>query len=101
MHIAAMPLSRSAIEIVGIALAYFLLGITGQLFSISPGNVTPVWPPSGFALAIVFLLGKRGWLGIFLGALIVNVYAFFESSTQDTITTSIATGISIGIGSLI
>jgi diguanylate cyclase (GGDEF)-like protein/PAS domain S-box-containing protein len=37
-----------------------------------PGNVAPVWPPTGVALAAILLFGTRMWPGVALGALLVN-----------------------------
>src|SRR5262249_61537035 len=55
-----------------VGIAYFLLAKLGlQLASHNP-SVTPVWPPTGFALAMVLLLGQRVWPAVFAGALIAN-----------------------------
>lgn len=79
-----------------VIVTYILLGKIGQLMAINPGNVTPVWPPSGFALAIVFILGKKSLLGILLGATLVNVIGF---SAPDTLLKDIVIGLFIGVGS--
>jgi len=92
---------KLAAETSGIALVYALLGWLGQSLAIPPGNVTVVWPPSGFALAIALLLGKRAWVGIWLGAFIINTQAFFDSASIAGIAVSLAVGTSIGFGSLI
>jgi len=41
------------------------------LASINP-SATPIWPPTGFALAITLLLGYRMWPAIFAGAFVAN-----------------------------
>jgi PAS domain S-box-containing protein len=43
------------------------------LLAIPPGFVTPVWPPSGIALAALLLYGARLWPGIWLAAFFANV----------------------------
>lgn len=48
---------------------YFLLGELGLCFATNAGNVTLIWPPSGFALALLLLGGLRYLPGIFFGAL--------------------------------
>ncbi|MGO4757482.1 MASE1 domain-containing protein, partial [Streptomyces sp. 2MCAF27] len=44
----------------------------GLLQELVRGQVTPLWPPTGIALACLLLLGLRTWPGITLGALLVN-----------------------------
>ena len=65
-------------EILGIAAGYFVLARIGQLLSIEPGNVTPVWPASGFALVMVLSRGYRVWPGLWLGNFLGNTWAFFD-----------------------
>jgi PAS domain S-box-containing protein len=66
------------------AIAYFLLAKLGLgLASINP-SATPVWPPTGLALAVVLLLGYPFSLAIFLGAFAVNIM------TAGTVATSLA-----------
>lgn len=55
---------------------YYLGGILGEFVAIPPGYVSPVWPPSGIALAAMFLLGYRVWPGIFLGSFLHNFLLF-------------------------
>jgi diguanylate cyclase (GGDEF)-like protein len=43
-----------------------------RLASVHP-SVTPVWPPTGIALATLLLLGTRFWPAILLGSFIVNI----------------------------
>ena len=93
-------LIKYAAETAAVAVIYLLLGKLGQLSAITPGNVTAVWPPSGFALAIALLLGRRALWGIGLGAFVVNTQAFFDSATLESIVTSITVGIGIAIGSM-
>ena len=55
-----------------ICLAYFAAGRLGLSVRFTSGNVSPVWPASGIALAGVLLCGYRVWPGIFVGAFLVN-----------------------------
>ena len=60
-------------QLVAIALVYFALAKLGlTLASINP-STSPIWPPSGFALAAVLLWGVRVWPAIFVAAFVVNV----------------------------
>ncbi len=61
------------LQILAIALAYFVTGKLGALLAIPPGYATAVWPPSGIALAGILICGYRAWPGILLGSLLVNL----------------------------
>ena len=60
--------------IIGIVLvSYFLAGKLGQATTaIRSGNIGPVWPAFGVALAAVLICGYRIWPGIFLGAFLAD-----------------------------
>jgi signal transduction histidine kinase/ActR/RegA family two-component response regulator len=72
---ASPPAGRAgsyAIELLTIGLAYFAVAKLGlALASIHP-SATPIWPPTGLALAVVMLRGYRVWPAIFLGAWLAN-----------------------------
>lgn len=57
----------------GIYCASAKLGLT--LATVHP-SATPVWPPTGIALAALLLMGYRVWPGIFLGAFLANLTTF-------------------------
>lgn len=63
--------SRS-LQVLWIALIYFLTGKLGLLWATPPGYASPVWPPAGLGLAALLLWGQNRWLGIFLGSLLIN-----------------------------
>jgi PAS domain S-box-containing protein len=52
--------------------AYFVAGKIGLSVPFTSGNVSPVWPPSGIALAAILTWGYRVWPGIALAAFLVN-----------------------------
>src|SRR5262245_49774373 len=55
-----------------VGLAYFTLAVLGlRLASIHP-SATPIWPPTGLAIAAILLRGYRIWPAIFVGALVAN-----------------------------
>ena len=81
-------LAVTAAELVAIAVLYFVMAkFSLALASIHP-NATPIWPPTGFALAVVLLFGYRVWPAIFVAALVTN----------DTTAGSLATSVAIAIG---
>ena len=57
------------LEIAIIAVVYIGLASTAQLFPAIVAVQTPLWPPSGLALAIILLRGYRIWPGLFIGSL--------------------------------
>jgi PAS domain S-box-containing protein len=65
-------LLNDLIAIVVVALVYFGTAKLGLSFAFIHSSVSPIWPPTGIAIAAVLLLGIRVWPGIFLGALLVN-----------------------------
>ena len=56
-----------------ILVAYYLAARMGLLLSFRHTNVSPVWPPSGIAVAALLLLGRRVWPALTLGALLANL----------------------------
>ena len=56
-----------------LAVGYYVLARLGLSVGSLPGNVAPVWPPAGFALAVLVLRGRGLWPGVAIGALAVNV----------------------------
>lgn len=84
-----------------IVVAYWALARLGQVMAIQPGNVTPVWPPSGLALAVVMWRGYRVWPALWLGNFLANVHAFVDFSSAWAAFRTLGTGIAIGPGDLL
>jgi signal transduction histidine kinase len=72
---------RYVLEILFIAGVYFILARLSLILQFKSSNATPVWPPSGFAFAIILLLGYRIAPGIMLGAFAANVFIFLSNKT--------------------
>jgi PAS domain S-box-containing protein len=53
--------------------AYFVAGKLGLLLAFLHASASPVWPPTGMALAALLLFGIRFWPAIFVGAFLVNI----------------------------
>lgn len=64
--------TRYLIAVVALAAAYYALGRLGLAAGQLPGNVAPVWPPTGLALGVLIRWGPAYWPGVALGALMVN-----------------------------
>ncbi|MEZ0374527.1 MAG: MASE1 domain-containing protein, partial [Candidatus Sericytochromatia bacterium] len=55
-----------------LAVLYFFAARLGLLLAFENTNASPVWAPSGLALAALLLYGGRLWPGVFLGAFLAN-----------------------------
>jgi len=73
---------------VGLCGIYFIAAKLGLRLAYYNPSATPVWPPTGIALAVFLLIGYRVWPGIFIGAFLANL------TTVGTVWTSL--GISAG-----
>jgi PAS domain S-box-containing protein len=68
--------------------AYVGAAKLGLELDVAHGIITPVWAPSGIALAALLILGNRYWPAVTLGAFIANV-------TSDS-SVAVAAGIAVG-----
>src|SRR5437016_12424362 len=57
-----------------VAGVYFLAAKLGLSLVFLNASVSPVWPPTGVAIALVFWLGYRSAPRVLLGALIANYF---------------------------
>ncbi|MGY6276030.1 EAL domain-containing protein [Methylomonas sp. MgM2] len=81
------------------ATGYFVGGWLGTLLATPPSNASPIWPAAGVALAAVLTCGEVLLPGIFLGALITQIYAFLDESNFAKISESLEIGILAAVGS--
>jgi len=56
-----------------IAIVYFAAAELGLSLASVHQNVTPVWPPTGIAIAALLIFGNRVWPGVFVGAFAANL----------------------------
>lgn len=70
-----------------LTLAYFAAGKFGLSLAFFNPNATVVWAPTGIALAAFLILGDYVWVGILLGAFLVNF------TTSGSVPSSIAIAI--------
>jgi len=63
-----------ALRIAAIVLLYFIFGTVGLSLDAVSGFATYFWIPTGLSLAAILILGYRYAPGVFLGALLVNVF---------------------------
>lgn len=68
------------VKSIGLTLIYFIAAHYSLLLSFEGSNASPIWPPSGIAVAIIYALGYRYALTITLGAFIANLLSFPSGS---------------------
>jgi PAS domain S-box-containing protein len=79
---------RAAVWFLLVAAAYYGAAKLGMSLSVSQGVITPVWAPSGIALAALLILGLRYWPAVTIGA--------FTANATTGATLAVAAGISVG-----
>lgn len=66
--------ARYLIELVLVLVACFLGGKVGLAIPFTSGNVSPVWPPAGIAMAAMLVVGYRIWPAVAIAAFLVNFF---------------------------
>jgi PAS domain S-box-containing protein len=64
---------RFFLQLAVLGAVYVAAAKLGIELSVARGVITPVWAPTGIAIAALFLLGTRLWPAVALGAFIANV----------------------------
>lgn len=80
-------LARNPIVFAAVFAVYFALGKLGLGLASLNASASAVWPPSGFAIAVLVLLGRPVWPAILLG----SVFVHFTTTGQ--MVSSLALGI--------
>jgi PAS domain S-box-containing protein len=85
-----------ALELAVVAITYIAIADTAQLFPAINAIGTPLWPPTGVALALVLLRGYRIWPAVFIGSFSGGVISAGVLTVQP-----VATGIATTIAALV
>ncbi|MFI5235127.1 MAG: MASE1 domain-containing protein [Gemmatimonadales bacterium] len=83
-----MPTKRRILTLIALFLIYVVAGKFGLRLGIVNPSASPVWAPTGIALAACILFGTGVWPAIFLGAVVVNF----------TTTGGVATSLAVAVG---
>ena len=84
--------------------AYYLGGRVGLGLSLVERNVTPMWPPTGIAVAAFLLLGRSMWPGVAVAAFAVNLpisanaLAAAVTAAGNTLAPALAATLLLGVG---
>ena len=63
---------------------YIIVAKLSLLLAFANSSASPVWPPTGMAIAFLAVTGWRAWPAVFIGAFVTNI------TTQGTLFTSLA-----------
>ncbi len=87
---------RTALILTAVAAVYFVTARLSLYLAFGNTNATPVWPPSGIALAVILLWGYRMGPAIFAGAFIANVLALKGSGLAPVYVVAVSFTTAIG-----
>jgi integral membrane sensor domain MASE1 len=89
-RVPTIPVRHARPVLLGAALAGAYVGAAklGLNLDVSHGVITPVWAPSGIALAALLILGVRYWPAVAVGAFVANA--------TDEASLGLAAGIAVG-----
>ena len=90
---------QNAVLMAALFLGYVSSAKLGIELSVAHGVITPVWAPTGIALAALVLYGPRLWPAVALGALVAN--ATSGASLPDAIFISVGNTLEAVIGSVL
>lgn len=65
-----------------LTIAYVVSGKLGLMLALPPGYASPIFPPAGIAVAAVFIGGRKTLPWVFLGSLLLNVWAGYSANQQ-------------------
>src|SRR6185503_1639253 len=82
--------------IVALIVVYVCAGKFGLSLASLNASVSPVWPPTGIALAALLIWGLRLWPAIFIGAFLVNIMT--PSPPGTTLVAAIIKTLGLAIG---
>ena len=77
-----------ALQVALVAAVYFGGAKLGLNLAVGHGVITPVWPPTGIAIAALLLLGPRLWPAVAIGA--------FAGNATSGVSLWVAAGIAVG-----
>jgi signal transduction histidine kinase/CheY-like chemotaxis protein len=82
--------------VLGVAAVYYITAKLGQYLAIPPGFITPVYAPSGLAVATLLIFGFSAWPGLVLGAFVAATWPLWVNTGQPAMAIAAGTGITVG-----
>jgi len=65
--------SAAIVRLAALTLAYYVAGRVGLSLAYLNASASPIWPPTGIAIAALALFGRDLWPAVAAGALLVNL----------------------------
>ena len=73
--------SNRDLQIIMVALAFYVSACLAHFLSFKGTDALAVWPPAGVAFALVLLLGRQVWPGITIGSLMANLMSHWNDGS--------------------
>lgn len=98
-------LKSDTFKIILVAFVFNVLAFLSFRITVSPDNLSPIFPDVGFALAVVLIIGRKALIGVWIGSFVANIFSFWDvckmlnKSLFEMIlaSCSVATGLVIGL----
>jgi len=98
-------LKSTLFKIILVAFVFNVLAFLSFRITVSPDNLSPIFPDIGFALAAVLIIGRKAITGVWVGSFVANMFSFWDvcemldkSLLQLILSSaSVATGVAIGV----
>lgn len=98
-------LKSDLFKIILVAFVFNVLAFLSFRITVSPDNLSPIFPDVGFALAALLIIGRKAIIGVWIGSFVANMFSFWDvckmldKSLLETIlsSASVATGVAIGV----
>src|SRR6188768_219450 len=98
-------LKSTLFKIILVAFVFNVLSFLSFRITVSPDNLSPIFPDVGFALAAILIIGRKAITGVWIGSFVANMFSFWDvckmldKSILVTIlsSASVATGVVIGV----
>ena len=84
------------LQIIGLALIYFLSSQLCSFIGVPSEFGTVIWPPAGISLAFLIIYGLRLWPGVFIGAFLADLYFILHLTVELTPLSFITAGLEAG-----
>src|SRR6476660_9143089 len=65
--------SAAIVRLAALPLAYYVAGRLGLSLAYLNASASPIWPPTGIAIAALVLFGRDLWPAVAAGAFLVNL----------------------------